>query len=68
MSTVFDRGEAKVAPKKGRTPIEQLVRDVSGVLHDPARRSLMIRDIADDLGEHPWRIVDALDVIEMVSA
>lgn len=68
MTTVLDR-EAKFAPqKKGRTPIEQLVREVSGVLHDPTRREHMIRDIAEELGEHPWRIVDALDVIGMVSA
>jgi hypothetical protein len=61
--------ESRFAPqKKGRTPFEQLVREVSGVLNDPTRRTQTVRDVATELGEHPWRIVDALDAIEMASA
>lgn len=47
-------------------PFEKLVREVSGALNDPTRRKLPIGDFAEEIGEHPWRVVDALDAVSMM--
>jgi hypothetical protein len=49
-----------------RRPLEKLVREVSAALNDPVRRQLTVQQLADELGEHPWRICDAVDVIAML--
>lgn len=59
--------EQKFAPRRqGRMPFEKLVREVSGALNDPTRRKLPIGDFAEEIGEHPWRVVDALDAVSMM--
>lgn len=46
--------------------LEKLVREVSRRLSDPEARKLTVKETAEELGEHPWRVVDALDAVEMI--
>jgi hypothetical protein len=52
--------------RRTRRSFEKLVREVSAVLLDPVKRRLTIGEVAETLDEHPWRIVDALDAIDMM--
>lgn len=62
--TGFD--ERVPAGRRTRRSFEKLVREVSAVLSDPTRRRGTIGEVAEELDEHPWRIVDALDAIYMM--
>lgn len=46
--------------------LERLVREVSRRLADPAARGRTIGLTAEELGEHPWRVLDALEAVEMI--
>lgn len=35
-------------------------------MNDPAGRELTVQEVSDRLGEHPWRVVDALDAYRMM--
>lgn len=50
----------------GRMTLEKLVREVSRRAHDPALRTMTIGETAEEIGEHPWRVIDALDVVELL--
>jgi len=49
-----------------RRSFEDLVRKVSELFSNGRSKELTIGQMADELGEHPWRIVDAIDAIYML--
>lgn len=52
--------------KRPRLTFEKLVRSVSAALNDPVRRTHTVQVLAEELGEHPWRVSDALDAYYMM--
>lgn len=52
--------------KRPRLTFEKLVRAVSAAMNDPVRRTHTVQEVAEHLGEHPWRVSDALDAYYMM--
>jgi hypothetical protein len=43
-----------------------LVREVSAYFADGRARRVTIGEMGEELGEHPWRVVDAIEAMHMV--